>query len=282
MQAREQCIPCMRKQAERTLSILKLNNEDRQKILHLVDNFLANTKLSRCPMEIAQEMNRIIERETGILDPYETVKYESNKKALSLLPLVSKLLSQYKDELFGAIKASIAGNIIDYGIRSNYNLEQTLLEVFNKEPIINHYFQLKKELEKANVLTLLADNAGEIVFDIFLLEIINKKYPLKTTNLVVKKVPFINDVTQKELNQLDLSKIKNLQIIEIDNEKPNQYQQSIRSILDSSDVIISKGQGNFELFYNEYQGIFFLFMIKCSFVGETIGQQEGEYVILYK
>ena len=263
MQAREQCIPCMRKQAERTLSILKLNNEDRQKILHLVDNFLANTKLSRCPMEIAQEMNRIIERETGILDPYETVKYESNKKALSLLPLVSKLLSQYKDELFGAIKASIAGNIIDYGIRSNYNLEQTLLEVFNKEPIINHYFQLKKELEKANVLTLLADNAGEIVFDIFLLEI-------------------INDVTQKELNQLDLSKIKNLQIIEIDNEKPNQYQQSIRSILDSSDVIISKGQGNFELFYNEYQGIFFLFMIKCSFVGETIGQQEGEYVILYK
>lgn len=280
MKAQDQCIPCLRRQAERTLSILSIEGREKKRILEIVEEYLTKAELSVSPMQIGIGMNKIIANESGVTDPYEAVKQKSNIKAEKMLEKVIKILAESNDELYAAIKASIAGNIVDYGISSNHNLEHTLMEVMGKEAIINNYDILKQELEKAKKVTLLADNGGEIVFDLLLLEALEKKFNLEKVYLVVKKHPFINDVTSKDLKNLPVHNVKNIEIVEANNENFLDYIDSIRATLDQSDVIIAKGQGNFEIFYNNYKGIFFLFVIKCEVISNIVKKPIGEYVIM--
>ncbi len=276
-----QCYACITDAAERTLSILGLHDKEKQEVINKVKSYLEHSDDNLTPMEISFGMNEIIQQETGVIDPIKFMKKDSNQNALKLIDRAEEIVKASTDSLFEAIKVAIAGNIIDYGVRSEYDLSKTLEEVLGKNPFINDYLLLKERIAAAKTITFLADNAGEIVFDKLLIEQIRDNSRLDKINLIIKKYPFGNDVIVEDLEGLGFEAIPNLEIIALENLTSKDYSKLIQSYVEQADLTISKGQGNFELLYEKKLGLFFLFIVKCGVVSDILKSQEGDVVISY-
>ncbi|MCE7748379.1 MAG: protein-glutamate O-methyltransferase family protein, partial [Candidatus Heimdallarchaeota archaeon] len=244
--------------------------------------YLREVNTSLTPMEISFGMNEIIHKETGVSDPLRTIKEESNLKALELLDKSKTIIKNSENPLFDAIKISIAGNIIDYGMKSEYNLSKTLEEVMGKTPFIDDSSLLKERLSQAKTVTFLADNAGEIVFDKLLIQQINELFKIDKIYLLVKNYPFMNDVTLEDVKDLGFEDLKNVEICTLENSTKVDYTEEILPYIRKADVIISKGQGNFEVLYGKHLGLFFLFIVKCELIGEILSAKKSDVIISHE
>lgn len=260
-----------------SLPIEKIENT-----MKLIQQYLENVDKNLTPMHISFGVFEIIRKETGIHDVLEEKKDEANKSALLLNDYVAKIIKESNDSLYVSIKTAIAGNIIDYGVSDNYNLSKTVNEVLQKEPVINNYRFLKQKLSKSKKMTILADNAGEIIFDLLMIKEINRLYQINKIDLIVKKYPFSNDICKDDINNINFEGIDNLTVLAIDNRLNVDYIQDVKNIIKDSDIIICKGQGNFELLYDEDLKLFFLFIVKCKTVSNILSVEKGEIVISYK
>jgi uncharacterized protein with ATP-grasp and redox domains len=155
-------------------------------------------------------------------------------------------------------------------MKSDYNLSETLEGVMEKKPFINDYLLLKEKLSKAKNITFLADNAGEIILDKLLIEQINQMFKIDKINLIVKKYPFMNDVTLEDLEELGFEEITNVKIVALENLTSNNYSKLIEPYIEQADMVITKGQGNFELLYDKQLRLFFLFIVKCEVVKDIL------------
>ncbi len=281
MKTNTQCVECVEKAAQRTLSLLAIQNKEKQQIMTKVKEYLLGVNINLTPMEISFGVIEILRKETGIYDPYKSIKEGSNNNALKHVNRAKELLVQSNEPLFDAIKIAIAGNIIDYGMKADYDLSKTLDEVMHKNPFINDYQLLKEKLSKAKSIAFLADNAGEIVFDKLLLEQINQNFKVDRIKLIVKKYPFLNDVILEDLENLGYDKIPNVEIYTLENLSGNDYIKEIAPYIEQADVIIAKGQGNFELLYDRKLGIFFLFIIKCEMIKDILKSEKEDVMIAY-
>ncbi len=281
MKSSPQCLDCIEKAAERILRISKIKSEKNQLVMEKVKNYLSKVNRNLTPMEISFGMNEIIQREIGIYDPFKKIKEESNINALKLISRANQMIKRSDKPIFDAIKISIAGNIIDYGMELEYNLSDTLEEVLRKNPFINDFQLLKEKLTKSKIITILADNAGEIVFDKLLIENINRMFNIDKINLIVKTYPFMNDVILEDVKDLDFDEIPNVKIIALENSIKADYFKNLKPFIQNVDVVIAKGQGNFELLYDRNLGIFFLFIVKCKEIGDIMSAEEGESIISY-
>ena len=281
MESLPKCIECIQNAAERTLKILKISSEEKNRVMTKVLDYIDTVKLSLTPMEISFGMFEIISQETGVNDPLKSLKKESNQNALELVSKAKEIINESNNPLYTAIKVAIAGNIIDFGVRSEYNLSETLDEVLKKKPFIDDYELLENQLEEAKTLAFLADNAGEIVFDKVLLNRIVSLYPIEKIFLVVKEYPFGNDVVLEDLTDLDFEEIPGLEIISLNNLSNQDYTDQIKAYIDQADVTIAKGQGNFELLYDKKLGLFFLFIVKCEVVKSILECEKGDILISF-
>ncbi len=276
------CLDCIKNAAERTLKELQLVSKEEDRVMKKVLDYLDNANLSLTPMEIGFGMFEIIRHETGVIDPLKSLKKESNHNALELVSKAKRIIDESDDPLYTALKVSIAGNIIDFGVKSEYNLSETLDEVLEKEPFIDNYELLVRELSKAKTLTFLADNAGEIVFDKLLLERIVNSYSLEKIFLVLKKYPFGNDIVVEDISDLKFEEIPGLEIISLNNLLNKNYTKQMKTFIDQADVIIAKGQGNFELLYDDQFGLFFLFIVKCNVVKDILKCEKEDILIAFQ
>ncbi|MHA1400304.1 MAG: damage-control phosphatase ARMT1 family protein [Candidatus Heimdallarchaeaceae archaeon] len=275
------CLNCIEKTAFRLLERLKIPEENQSSIIKEIKSYLSNVDVGLTPMEISFGLYKLLQEKTGCYDPLQELKEESNSNAIKLLPKAQEYIQASDDPILTAIKISIAGNIIDYSINDDVDLSQTLEVVLKKEFLSNQYNLFREKIQQSQELTILVDNAGEIIFDTLLLELLNREFQFEQINLIVKEYPFSNDVTLKDLEQVDFSKIPNLNILSVKNTLDFNYKSQIKSIIEKSDFVISKGQGNFELLYGEELGIFFLFIIKCEEIAKVLSAKVGEIVLLY-
>ncbi|TFG09318.1 DUF89 family protein [Candidatus Heimdallarchaeota archaeon] len=282
MESLPECLDCIQNAAERTLKVLQLPPDENERVMMKILEYLNNADLSFTPMEISFGMFEIIRRETGVDDPLKFLKRESNHHALELVPRANELINGSINPLYTAIKIAIAGNIIDFGVRSEYNLSETLDEVLRKKPFIDDYESLLKKLSKAKTLTFLADNAGEVVFDKLLLERLTNLYSFEKILLILKKYPFGNDIVPEDVSDLGFEEILGLEIIALDNIPTKNYTEQIKTYISQADITIAKGQGNFELLYNKKLGLFFLFIVKCDVVKDILNSQKGDILISFQ
>lgn len=286
MKSNLDCIPCFQRQALKAMRMNKLSDKDSERILKLVMKKLINLDWSLTPPDLAREVYRIIKKETKIKDPYLDTKKESNDLALSMILKLRRLVDDSSDELKTALKLSVAGNIMDYGVFEKFDVEKTIEKVLKDDFAINDYELFKKKLANAKSLLFFADNAGEIVFDKVLLEAImnySKNDKLRIT-LVVKGGPIINDATIDDAKQIGMDMIPNIEFKTIDNGDSNSG--PLRSSLEvfnwikSHDLVISKGQGNYEGL-SQYSNVFFLLIAKCNVISNDLGVKEGSMVLKY-
>jgi len=254
-------------------------NATREKALREIITYLSREEWSKAIPEIGTNVHRIVKRITGNADPYEQLKTKYNGLASELYPKLKLLVKSSSDPLLTAVKIAIAGNAIDFGPKTEINLEQEIQNALNCELAVNDLDRFKSALRSRSVLYL-ADNAGETFFDRILIEEI-VKHQVEVT-YVVKGGPILNDATLEDAKTAGIDRVANVMSTGTDctgilfDECSREFLNAFKK----SNVVISKGQGNYESL-NEVRNkeVFFLLKIKCPIIAEKIGVETGSMVL---
>jgi len=286
------CIPCFYRQALVAARHAGATPEKQKEILDNLAKALPGFSLTLSPPEMAREVYAIVSKTLGShSDLYKAIKEKSNRLALTIYADLKQRVKQAKDPLLLAVELAIAGNIIDYAAKASLNLEEEINKVLtqeektlHKDKSIFHYLEFKKILSTSKTILYLADNAGEVVFDKILIEEILKNHPDKNIIYVVKEKPIINDALMEDAIQCGIDQL--VPVISSGSDASGTVlslcSPKFLTLFQDADMVISKGQGNFEALSNEERPIFFLFKIKCPVVAESIQGEVGDTVLFYK
>ncbi len=273
------CIPCFVRQALDASRRVSDNPVLHEQMLREVLYWISEMDLSLSPPALAQRIHRRLREISGTSDPYRQEKERHNQLALQLLPGLRKQVDESDDPLITAVRLAIAGNIIDLGAKSGLDEADVRhsLQHAAEVKLAGDIEKFKTALAKANAILYLADNAGEIVIDTLLIEQIG---PERVT-VAVRGMPVINDATRTDAETAGLDQITT--VIENGSDAPGTLIENCsdafqRSFYDA-DVVISKGQGNFETLCGHPQNIFFLFKAKCPVVASAAGVPLGTHVL---
>jgi hypothetical protein len=254
-----------------------LNSKGQKEILDEIARIIPDIPLESSPPEIGRIVYKAIKEISGLEDPYKKVKKEYIELALRLYPELKKKVEESKDPLLTAIRIAIAGNIIDFGVGEEFNVEETLNSTLKEEFAILDYQDFKDDLKEAEMILYIGDNAGETVFDRVLIEEINGN-----VYYAVRGEPIINDVTFKDAIDSGIAEVAG--IIPSGSDAPgtilNRCNQKFLELFYKSDIIISKGQGNYETLSEVDRDIYFLLMVKCPVIARDIGVKNQSIILL--
>lgn len=252
---------------------------DESKVRELMDRvgaILHDIPPEYSPPETGDLIYRLIAEVTGVKDPFERSKKEHIAKALDLYPELKKLIGQSRDPLLTAVRLAVAGNVIDMGIKRSFRLEEEIRKVLKQDFAIFHFREFRKSLEKARSVLYIGDNAGESVFDRLLIGELGKP-----VTYVVREVPVINDVTRGDAVASGLA--REAEIISSGTTAPGTILRLCRpefiKRFHDADMIIAKGQGNYEGLSDCGRTVFFLLMAKCRVIAADLDVQENDIVL---
>ncbi len=283
MNISKECYLCIYNQTFNITNRLDLDEKTAAKVLQKAAFVLSKYDLSFAPPVVASEVYEVISKITKKEDLYEKEKIEAINEALKFKPILLSRLSKSKDKLFDACKIAVAGNVIDLGVNQDYDLTKEIKRIFEMDFFKNDYDKFKEKALKAKTICYLADNAGENVFDEILIKVIKEFNPDVKIFYVVRGKPVINDVTLKDLKGLEIFELAEVIDSGVDSpgfclEKAN---EKSKNIFYNSDLVISKGMGNFECLFNEIKReVFYLFKVKCDVVARESNSKNGEYMLM--
>jgi uncharacterized protein with ATP-grasp and redox domains len=279
------CIPCFQRQALQAVRFISDDEKLQERVLREVTKKLLESNWDLTPPELAHEVHSIVRRITNKKDPYKNVKRESNDSVLKLYPELKEKVKESRDPLRTAVRLAIAGNIIDFAVPQKFNLEETIREVLKKRFVIDDYRKLQKKLKDAETLLFFVDNAGEIGLDKLLVETFLETKKLKQIDFVVKGGPIINDATLEDAVYMGLDDLPNSEFLTISNGEagtgPARSSQTVKKWIEEHDLVVSKGQGNYEGL-SEHNGLFFMLMVKCPIIASDLGVEVGDIILEYK
>ncbi len=274
-----ECYPCFLRQVLNACKVIGSDESEKKRVLKEVLAYLKDAPDNLPPPYLSRDVYNIISRITGVEDPYYEIKKESNRMALKLYPELKKRVKAAQDPLFEAVKIAIIGNIIDFGAGHNFTLED--IASFENIPIgINHYSYLKEDISSAKTVLYIGDNAGEVVFDRILLE---ELYSMgKKIFFAVRAKPIINDATVSDALEAGIQQFA--EIVDSGSDGPgivfDRVTEEFKHLFRDCDVVISKGQGNFETLEDIPRRVYFLLRTKCDVVASILGTRLGDIVIL--
>jgi len=276
------CLPCFLRQALEATRMVTDNEVIQRKVLDCVMERLLTLPLDVAPPKIAQVVHRLVKEVTGELDPYRKIKKRYNQTALSLYPQLKEMVEKSKDQLLSAIKVAIAGNVMDlavYDVRKDF--EKCIYNMLSSHFAIDDYDEFKRVLDGSQLLLYLGDNAGEIVFDIVLIEELKMIKDLEII-YVVRENPIINDVTMEDAEFVGMK--NKARVISSGSDAPatilSQCSQELLELFQKADMIIAKGQGNYESLSDE-TNIFFLLISKCPIIAKDLKVNVGDIILKF-
>ncbi|MBF0345939.1 MAG: DUF89 family protein [Nitrospirae bacterium] len=279
MKTHIECFPCFARQAVLALGNVRMDEAQKMSIIRVVLQEMEIADVSQPPAYATTFIYRRIMQLTGT-DPYKEIKERYNAVALTLYPILWEQVFHSDDPLWMAARLAIAGNIIDFGIYTNIDIEGTISRALEKKIEVDDYESFKGALTASSkdVLYLL-DNAGEIVFDKLLIEVLIKMG--KSVTAVVKGSPVINDVTWQDAQDVGLVGL--CRVIENGSDAVGTVTTLCSSEFleqfNADRIIISKGQGNYETLIGCDKDIYFLFQAKCDVVARHLGLQMGAMLL---
>lgn len=266
------CIHCMFRQVLQAARFCGVDEDAQEHLLRESMRLVQDADWRCTPMQLAQPVLDMVKAETGIADPYAEVKRICNAEAERHAAHVHERIQSSTDPVGTALKAAVGGNIIDYGSQDSFNLDSTMDRIFSTEFAVDDESKLKDELARCETIGYMGDNAGEIVFDRILLETVNAIYGAKRIVFAVRDQPLLNDALIEDAEAVGLRDADDIDVVEMAPNIPaeDSPQFDIWRRLSGCDVIISKGQGNYEGF-SSVSGIYFLLMAKCELIARDIG-----------
>ena len=273
------CIPCFVRQASEAVNFCISDEVKRADIMCDLLAELSKQDWLTSPAVVARNLHRHIRQKTGSPDPYHSLKRRMNAIAIEMLPEFRKDIRLEEDPRTAITRLALAGNLIDAGAKTGLaemDIRSALCRAC-REPVHGSAEDLFNEAGKAAKIFFLADNSGEIVFDRALIEAL----PTSKITLGVRGSPVLNDATMEDAEMAGLSEI--IPVISNGSDAPgtilNDCSPQFREVFEASDLIIAKGQGNYESLHAINKHIFFLLRVKCARVATDIGAPIGEMVI---
>jgi len=249
------CIPCTVRAAYDIAARATYDEELQEKVVMEVLKWLKKVSKDKeiTPNILHTYAFKVATRITGNNDPFDRLKKESNELASQLIPYLRREYEKrsFKDGLRLAALSTICGNSIDFEVEDyRFPLSNLVSQLKNclEEPLaIDDLDRLIELLPRAKKIIYLHDNAGEIVFDKFFIEVIVKNYPVKVVS-AVKSSPVLNDATLNDAMQIKLDEFSQVvttgsgSIGLVLKECSREFLEHVRE----ADLIISKGQGYYE------------------------------------
>jgi damage-control phosphatase, subfamily I len=277
------CIPCFIRQG---LELARMVTEDpvlQERLMRESLKMAAGLNFSDSPPALAQKMHRLAREISGIADPYYDVKKKFNRFALDLYPELDALVKKSPDPFETAVRLAIAGNIIDFGVKmalKNEDVHDSIDHSMKDDLDLDAVRALQIEIQNASSILYLGDNAGEIVLDRLLIELL----PREKVSFVVKGAPIINDALMEDAREAGIADL--VEVIDNGADVPgtilSECSGEFQKRFAAADLIIAKGQGNYETLSSEDKNIFFLLKAKCPVIARDIGCELGNIVILNK
>lgn len=274
------CKECFLKTYQRLFEKFNVSLSQQQKFISFFQETISKQKHLSSP-EIQKLLHGKFCELIGISDPFTEEKKNSNRIALSLYTEWKPKVLTSEKPFDLALRLAIAGNIMDYGANNNFNIHKTIKNVFSTSFAIDHSETLQKKIKHAKKILYLGDNAGEIVFDRLFIEIIMHN----NITYAVKGSPVLNDVTIEDAQIVGMDLVSD--VISNGYDAPStllhKCSKEFINIYNSSDLIISKGQGNFEgLMHENDSRIFFLMMVKCNVIAAKLSVEKNSFIVYNK
>ncbi len=273
------CIPCLVRQALDAVRLASSDKKIHASVLREVLKKLSIMDLGLSPPAMSQQIHRIISRHAGNHDPYRSVKKKYNRFALELYPRLYETVKTSDNPFESAVRLAIAGNIIDFGV--NITIDQTVIEdtitATMAEPLVGDLDNLENAIFSAVNILYLGDNTGEIVFDKLLIN----RCPIDRVTFAVRGMPIINDATMEDAVMTGMTDL--VDVVDNGSDAPGtileQCSDDFKKVFEAADLIIAKGQGNYESLSDSSKKIFFLLKAKCPVVADQIGCHVGASII---
>lgn len=273
------CFPCFLRQTVIALRQLYGIENAQHRIFKDVLAIMQEADVSKPPAYTTTFIHRAI-RDCLQQDPFEKIKADFNRIALDLYPALKQQVSGSADPLWTASRLAIAGNIIDFGIFTSVDIDGSVSRSLAPQIEVDDYESFRDDLRKADRILYLLDNAGEIVFDRLLIEELCAAG--KNVTAVVKGGPVLNDVTAIDAAQSGLDTVCRV----IDNGSDaigtilEWTSPGFREEMQAAELIISKGQGNYETLAPAGKRTYYLFQAKCDVVSGVLGVAKGSMLLL--
>lgn len=270
------CIPCIMQQILRAGRIATTDDKKVKEILDKTGELIKNISPDNTPVEIGVLVYNIVSEVSGVSDPFKDIKKQHIKETKAIYPELEKIVENSDDKLLTAIKIAIAGNIIDLGVNREFDIVTDVKNILKQDFAIFDYSAFKKQLEKTKDVLYLGDNVGESVFDKILIKELKK--PVK---YAVRSIPIINDVTKEDAIASGLDEVA--EIIDSGCKSPgvilNQSTAEFLELFNTSGLVISKGQGNFEGLSDCNRQIFFMLKTKCPIISNHLGIDDNSIIL---
>jgi hypothetical protein len=149
------------------------------------------------------------------------------------------------------------------------------------EAMVEEFF---KQLMTAEKLVYIGDNAGEIVLDKIFVKILREYYPNLDIVFLVRGKPVFNDATLEDAEQVGLSRL--LSVLgngtDIPGTQLNHISLEALQEINRADLILAKGQGNFETLSGCGHNVFYLFLCKCALFTKRFKMKQFEGVFTHE
>jgi len=272
METSQHCVGCFFRQIEKTSQRVNLNRSQKIKALKYFTHKITQHDFSLPPVIFGREIYKAIARISGIGDIFAWEKIQVERYLGKNNRYIENIIHNSSSPLYLSAKMSAAANSIDFGA-GHYrpDLPGLIKKLKQIKLKVDDYSLFFRQLATAKTILFVADNCGEAFFDKLFIEQIKGLYPQVKIYYAVRSKPIINDVTLKDARRLGIDKVADTFSSGCDYpglilEKTSKH---FRKIYDRADIVVSKGQGNFESF-NPDKNIFYLFQVKCPAVRDFL------------
>ena len=277
MKASLECLECVVRQALRAARMASDDPAVHRQVINAAVADIPEMDLNQSPAVLSLKLYQYAQDYAGNSDPYKEIKCEQNAMALAFEPELEQLVRESDAPLITAIKLAAAGNIIDLGILQSHeiNPRKAIQQAMQTPLALDHTDHFLDALARCSDLLYLLDNAGEIVFDKPLIRLLQQH---TRVTAVVKGAPIINDACYEDAAQVGLPEICEV----IDNgggfvgSPLALVPETFLARMARADIILGKGQGNYETVDDFDGNVYLLLKAKCDIVAQHIGIQLGE------
>ena len=278
MKTQFECIPCIVNSYLRLIETGVIPQPQQEAILRQLLKYLSEVDFNQSPPILGSAIHEMIRESLQNTDTYYQLKQNFNHMMLELYPTFEEMVNNSKDPFGTAMRLAIAGNVIDFGAKYQFDVMTTINKVMEIKLAIDDSLELRQDLKNARTLLYIGDNCGEIVLDKLFLESIS--IPQKI--FVVRESPIINDITRDDAKMTGLDEIARV-ITTGDNSPGAVWESASKDFKDhfnNADVIISKGQGNLEgLIDVHHDHIYFMLVVKCDLIAQIIEARREDFVV---
>lgn len=278
---------CMNCLVKRQMENINEYNDEELKSIYMkkILSIIADTNEQETAPMIIAKINKIHKEYFGAEYSFEAIKQKYNTLLLQKEKSIWNKIKASNDSLLEALKYSLIGNYIDFGAMGSIDDKKlsSLLEENQQEYIDSIQYQaLRKDLLKADKLVFLTDNCGEVVLDKLFIKCIRHEYPDIHVTAIVRGTMVLNDATMEDAKIVGLTEVADV----IDNGTEiagtclDQIGEKTKERIETADVIISKGQGNFETLNGCGLNIYYLFLCKCEWFVKRFGIEPFKGVLI--